>query len=129
MILSEMPVSVLQGHRARVVRTVFHPSGDYVVSASFDGTWRLWDVETSKELLMQEGHAKEVFTVACQGDDLSSLLRKSFRSSLKITANDLQPHSGLDAIGRVWDLRTGRTAMDLNGHVLAIYAMDFSPNG
>ena len=66
--LSEVPISVLQGHRARVVRTVFHPSGNYVVSASFDGTWRLWDVESSKELLMQEGHAKEVFTVACQGD-------------------------------------------------------------
>jgi U4/U6 small nuclear ribonucleoprotein PRP4 len=65
---SEAPISVLQGHRARVVRTVFHPSGDYVVTASFDGTWRLWDVETSKELLMQEGHAKEVFTVACQAD-------------------------------------------------------------
>ena len=37
--------------------------------------------------------------------------------------------SGLDAIGRVWDLRTGRTAMVLDGHVQAIFAIDFSPNG
>jgi hypothetical protein len=36
---------------------------------------------------------------------------------------------GLDAIGRVWDLRTGRTAMVLDGHVQAIYAVSFSPNG
>jgi len=36
---------------------------------------------------------------------------------------------GLDAIGRVWDLRTGRTAMVLDGHVKAIFAIGFSPNG
>lgn len=65
---SEVPLSVLQGHQARVVRTVFHPSGNYIVSASFDGTWRLWDVNTSQELLQQDGHSKEVFAVACQTD-------------------------------------------------------------
>lgn len=37
--------------------------------------------------------------------------------------------SGLDAIGRVWDLRTGRTAMVLDGHAQAIMSIDFSPNG
>ena len=37
--------------------------------------------------------------------------------------------SGLDAIGRVWDLRTGRTAMVLDGHVEGILTMAFSPNG
>ena len=37
--------------------------------------------------------------------------------------------SGLDAIGRVWDLRTGRTAMVLDGHVQGIFALAFSPNG
>ena len=37
--------------------------------------------------------------------------------------------SGLDAIGRVWDLRTGRTAMVLDGHVQAIFSIAFSPNG
>jgi len=65
---SEVPLSVLQGHKARVVRTVFHPSGNYVMSASFDGTWRMWDVNTSQELLLQTGHSKEVFAVACQVD-------------------------------------------------------------
>jgi U4/U6 small nuclear ribonucleoprotein PRP4 len=38
-------------------------------------------------------------------------------------------YSGLDAIGRVWDLRTGRTAMILDGHVEGILTMAFSPNG
>lgn len=38
-------------------------------------------------------------------------------------------YRGFDAIGRVWDLRTGRTAMVLDGHVKEILAMDFAPNG
>jgi U4/U6 small nuclear ribonucleoprotein PRP4 len=37
-------------------------------SASFDGTWRLWDIATAQELLLQEGHAKEVYSIAFQGD-------------------------------------------------------------
>lgn len=49
-------------------RVAFHPSGDYVASASFDTTWRLWDVNTSKELLLQEGHSKEVFAIEFQND-------------------------------------------------------------
>ena len=38
-------------------------------------------------------------------------------------------HSGLDAIGCVWDLRTGRTTIVLDGHVEGILTMAFSPNG
>lgn len=38
-------------------------------------------------------------------------------------------YSGLDAFGRVWDLRTGRCIMFLDGHLGAIYGVDFSPNG
>lgn len=58
----------MKGHQARVCRVAFHPSGDYVASASFDTTWRLWDVNTSKELLLQEGHSKEVYSVEFQHD-------------------------------------------------------------
>ena len=65
---SETPVSTLKGHQDRVCRVAFHSSGAYVASASFDTTWRLWDVQTSKELLLQEGHSKEVYAVEFQDD-------------------------------------------------------------
>lgn len=65
---SETPLSTLSGHQDRICRVAFHPSGDYVASASFDTTWRLWDVATSKELLLQEGHSKEVYSVEFQDD-------------------------------------------------------------
>ena len=58
----------MKGHQDRVCRVAFHPSGDYVASASFDTTWRLWDVKTSTELLLQEGHSKEVYSVEFQDD-------------------------------------------------------------
>lgn len=58
----------MKGHQDRICRVAFHPSGDYVASASFDTSWRLWDVATSKELLLQEGHSKEVYAVEFQED-------------------------------------------------------------
>eukprot|EP00894_Picocystis_sp_ML_P000758 jgi/Pico_ML_1/51275/g2334.t1 len=36
---------------------------------------------------------------------------------------------GLDAVGWVWDLRTGRHITTLNGHVKPILAVDVSPDG
>jgi U4/U6 small nuclear ribonucleoprotein PRP4 len=35
---------------------------------SFDKSWRLWDAETQKELLHQEGHSREVYGIAFQRD-------------------------------------------------------------
>lgn len=37
--------------------------------------------------------------------------------------------SGLDAIARLWDLRSGRTSLVLSGHSRDILSIDFSSNG
>lgn len=68
-------------------------------------------MEKQSELLVQEGHSKEVIALAFQDDGA------------------LVGSGGLDAVGRVWDLRTGRTAMVLDGHAKEILSMDFAPNG
>jgi U4/U6 small nuclear ribonucleoprotein PRP4 len=123
----DKPLGTLTGHTNRVGRIAFHPSGAYLGSASFDGTWRLWDVETKQELLIQEGHSKEVYALAFQDDGALAAsgyaLTPSFGDGMMLTS------SGFDAIGRVWDIRTGRTAMVLDGHVKEILTMDFAPNG
>ena len=46
-------VAVLKGHADRLARVEFHPCGRYVGTASYDHTWRLWDVETRTQLLLQ----------------------------------------------------------------------------
>jgi U4/U6 small nuclear ribonucleoprotein PRP4 len=37
--------------------------------------------------------------------------------------------AGLDAMARLWDLRTGRSIHVLRGHAKAILSCDFHPNG
>ncbi|KAL1958013.1 hypothetical protein VTO42DRAFT_5225 [Malbranchea cinnamomea] len=107
----DTPIGTLSGHTGRVCRVEFHPSGQYLASASFDTTWRLWDIPTNTELLLQEGHSREVFCVAFNPD--GSLLASG----------------GLDSIGRIWDLRTGRTVMILEGHIREIYGLDWGIDG
>ncbi|KAG5300966.1 U4/U6 small nuclear ribonucleoprotein Prp4 [Histoplasma ohiense] len=107
----DTPVATLSGHSGRVCRVEFHPSGDYLASASYDTTWRLWDVATCTELLLQEGHSREVYSLAFNSD--GSLLASG----------------GLDSYGRIWDLRTGRTVMILEGHIREIYGLDWGADG
>ncbi|KAJ3320031.1 hypothetical protein HDV06_005765 [Boothiomyces sp. JEL0866] len=114
----DQPIGKLDGHDMRVARVAFHPSGNFVgtawylqINPSFDTTWRLWDVETRKTLLLQEGHSREVFAIGFQNDGA------------------LVATGGYDAIGRVWDLRTGRSIMVLKSHIKPILALNWSPNG
>jgi len=48
--------SVLEGHEGEISKAVFNPQGTKILSASFDHTARLWDVESGKELQVLEGH-------------------------------------------------------------------------
>ncbi|GJD10229.1 U4/U6 small nuclear ribonucleoprotein PRP4-like protein [Galdieria sulphuraria] len=98
--------TVLRGHSARVTSVEYHPLGKYLATASFDHTWRLWDVETRKELLVQEGHSKPLYKVSFQVD-----------GSLAISA-------GADCGARLWDLRTGRSIASFLGHDHSIRIWD-----
>ena len=46
-------IAQLQGHSHRVNRLALHREGRLLASTSHDETWRLWDLETQKELYMQ----------------------------------------------------------------------------
>ena len=105
-------LSIKDAHEHRISKTLFHPTGKYVVSTSFDQTWKLWDIEKPQDaLVQQEGHSKEVFCASFHPD------------------GGLLSTGGLDAIGRIWDLRCGRSIATLQGHIKGIYSMDWSPNG
>ena len=59
-------MQAFEGHTDRLGRVAFHPFGKHAATASFDMTWRLWDVETGACLLEQEGHSRAVYTIAFQ---------------------------------------------------------------
>jgi U4/U6 small nuclear ribonucleoprotein PRP4 len=104
-------IRTLEGHTDRLGRVAFHPLGRHLGTASFDMTWRMWDIETGACLLEQEGHSRAVYSVAFQKDGA------------------LAASAGMDAFGRIWDLRTGKSVMLLEGHIKGVLAVDFSPNG
>ncbi|EPS70708.1 hypothetical protein M569_04053 [Genlisea aurea] len=52
--------TALRTFKGHLDRLSFHPMGNFLGTASFDRTWRLWDVETGQELLLQEGHSRSV---------------------------------------------------------------------
>ena len=104
-------VRTLSGHAARLSTVGWHPSGRWVGSSSYDTTWRLWDVESGVELLLQEGHAAPVYALAFHPD------------------GSLVASGDLSGAGRLWDLRSGRAIWSLAGHTKQLVSLDFSPCG
>jgi WD40 repeat protein len=68
----------------------FNPDGKTVAGADFDGTLKLWDVATEKELANLRGHNKAVFCVAFSRDG-------------KLLAS-----GGRDGTVRLWEVATGK---------------------
>jgi len=89
----------LTGHVGPVADCCFHPSGRYVGTAGHDNTWRLWEAETGKELLLQDGHAKECSALAFQCD-----------GALCLTGDAA-------GVALLWDLRSGQAVHACQGHV------------
>ena len=56
----------LTGHTDRLGRVAMHPDGNLAATASFDRTWRLWDLERGACLYEQEGQSRAVYAVAFQ---------------------------------------------------------------
>jgi U4/U6 small nuclear ribonucleoprotein PRP4 len=101
----------LKGHAARLCRAAFHPMKKHVATTSFDHTWRLWDIETGQNLLLQDGHWKENYGVGFHPD-----------GSLCATTD-------FAGIVHVWDLRTGKSIKHFLGHAKRVLNAEFHPNG
>jgi WD40 repeat protein len=66
--LCRLEVVALEGHKARVRALAYSADGRRVVTASEDGTARIWDTGTGKVLRVLRGHRQEV-TSACFLDE------------------------------------------------------------
>lgn len=136
----EEPLAEVEGHEPhRVSRIAFHPSGRFLGTCCYDASWRLWDLEQQAEVLHQEGHARAVhciryiFPRICCLNNYTLIyfyyymcvyILFSFQCDGSVCAT-----GGQDSFGRVWDLRTGRCIMFMEGHLTSIFGIDFSPNG
>lgn len=86
------------------------PDGDWIISASKDGSLRLWESRTGKEKKHFVGHENAVRN--CVFDRKGLLI---------VSASD-------DKTLKVWDVETGKEKMTLKGHEQPVRGCDFSPH-
>ena len=104
-------VTVLKGHTDGLGSAVFSPSGDAVLTASWDGTARLWDARTGELKAVLEGHTDRVVSAAFDRS-----------GNAVVTAS-------LDKTARLWDARTGELKAVLEGHTDALHSAAFNRSG
>ncbi|MBK7319233.1 hypothetical protein [Candidatus Villigracilis affinis] len=102
----------LNGHTDIVWKAVFSPDGKLIASGSQDGTAKIWDAITGKEL----------FTIKATTEGDAGNVDFSPNGKLLATGSD-------DKIARIWDVATGKELLALQGHLDWISHVAFSPDG
>jgi eukaryotic-like serine/threonine-protein kinase len=99
-----VPVRRFVGHTAGVGEVVFSPDGRKALSCSTDGTIRLWEIDTGKQLRTLLGHRGAVSSVVFSHDGRHAL------------------SSGDDGTVRYWDCDTGQELRRFAGHSGIVYS-------
>jgi WD40 repeat protein len=108
---ADAQISVLSGHSDFVRSAGYSPDGTRIVTASDDGTARIWNSRTGAELAVLAGHTNRVGSAAYSPD-----------GRYLVTASS-------DKTARIWDARTGAPLAVLSGHTDALYSAAYSPDG
>jgi Tol biopolymer transport system component len=90
---------------------VFGPDGETILTGGRDGTARLWNITTGRELRRFEGHTDQLWFPAFSPNGETVLI------------------GGINDSAGVWDVETGREIHRLEGHSLWVRSVAFSPDG
>ena len=106
-------IAALTGDTDRIHSMAFSPDGNTLVSGSYDGTVRLWDVAAHRQIgAPLAGHDGEIYSVA-------------FSSDGKLVASGAD-----DGVVRLWDVAVHRQiGAPLAGRDGEINSVAFSPDG
>jgi WD40 repeat protein len=104
-------VRTLGGHSWVVNAVAVTPDGRRAVSASWDNSLKLWDLESGRALRTLEGHAGAVNCVALTNDGRRAVSGSS------------------DNTLKVWDLESGRALTTLEGHSAGVRGVALTPDG
>jgi len=103
--------AILRGHEDWVVHAAWSLDGRRILTASPDGTARVWDGETGEEVSVLRGHEGMVRHAAWSPDG-----RRIATASP-------------DGTARVWDGETGEAVSILRGHEDVVWHAAWSPDG
>ncbi len=145
-------VHTLAGHEGRITGLVFR-SNDELISASEDGTVRLWNVTEEREIRRYRAGLDQVTSIALSPDEQqvvlgvtdgtlrlweidSGLLRRIFRGhvdvvlSVDFSSDGEQIASGSDDnTVRLWDVSSGTLVETFVGHEERVWSVAMQPDG
>ena len=151
-VLSGLEVQVFKGHTDAVYGVDLSSDGNYMISASADGTARLWDVQTGQELRRFSDHAGIVESIGFSSDG-QKMLTGGEEGTVFLWNIDAHPelpvfNGGNDMYGaafspdgklmatntignelRLWNVSTGQTLWQAQDSGVALWALKYSPDG
>jgi WD40 repeat protein len=104
-------IRTLTGHEDSVAAIAWVPHTDYLISAGYDQTLRLWDIKTGWELRKMGGHLSPLRSVTVSRD------------------GRMAASAGGDGVVTIWDLKSGAELRWFPAHSGMINTMAFSPDG
>jgi WD40 repeat protein/serine/threonine protein kinase len=101
----------LEGHTDHITSVALSRKCDVALSGAWDGTVRLWDVQTGKERQRIDTGSRVVYGVALSPDDRFALF------------------GGSDKVVHLWDLDAEREVRTFLGHIDVVRCVAFSADG